>query len=49
MLLRQSYDRLHPGWEGRSIEKKGIRRDLARFYHYKRHNLLAPLRVAQLE
>lgn len=36
-----------PGWHRRLIERKSKRREMARFYHYKRHKLLAPLRVQE--
>jgi hypothetical protein len=47
VLLRQACDREYPGWAKRSIERKSKRREIARFYHYKRHKLLAPLRVKE--
>jgi SRSO17 transposase len=46
-LLRQACDRRYPGWAIRFTERRNKRRELARFYHYKRHNLLAPLRVKE--
>lgn len=36
-----------PGWFRRLIERKIKRRETARFYHYKRHKLLASLRVKE--
>ena len=47
VLLRQACDRRYPGWARRYIKRKSKRRELARFYHYKRHKLLAPLRVKE--
>jgi hypothetical protein len=44
-LLRQACNRTIPGWDRRTIERKRKRRKRAWFYHYKRHHLLAPLRV----
>jgi len=34
-------------WAMRFVKRKSRRRELARFHHYKRHNLLAPLRVKE--
>jgi SRSO17 transposase len=45
--LRQACNRRYPGWALRSMKRKSKRRELARFYHYKRRNLLAPLRVTE--
>jgi len=45
--VRQACDRKHPGWVMRLVKRKNRRRELARFHHYKRRNLLAPLRVAE--
>jgi len=47
ILLRRACDQQHPGWNLRSVQRKNARRELARFYHYKRYNLLAPLRLRQ--
>jgi hypothetical protein len=47
VLLRQACDRQYPGWAKRTIKRKSKRRELARFYHYQRHKLLAPLRVKE--
>jgi len=47
MLLRKACDRNCPGWAERLIQRKSKRRELARFYHYKAHKLLAPLRVKE--
>ncbi len=47
LFLRQACDRGHPRWAIRFVERKNRRRELARFHHYKRHNLLAPLRVKE--
>ncbi len=46
LLLRQACDCEHPDWEIRSAQRKSRRKELARFYHYKKRNLLAPLRPA---
>ena len=45
--LRQACDRRHPGWDIRSVQRKSNRKELARFYHYKKHNLLPPTRLKQ--
>ena len=47
LLLRQACDRRYPGWAIRFVKRKSKRRELARFHHYKRHKLLAPLRVKE--
>ena len=47
ILLRQACDRQHPDWEIRSAQRKSTRKELARFYHYKKHNLLPPRRLKQ--
>ena len=47
LLLCQACDRRYPGWAIRFVKRKSERRELARFHHYKRHNLLAPLRVKE--
>jgi len=47
LLLRQACDRGHPGWQIRFVQRRSGRRELARFHHYRRRNLLAPLRVAK--
>ena len=46
-LLRHARNRAARGWYRRLIERKSKRREMARFYHYKRHKLLAPLRVKE--
>jgi hypothetical protein len=43
-LLRKACERRYPGWVIRFTEHRNKRRKLARFYHYKRYNLLAPLK-----
>jgi len=47
VLLQQECDRRYPDWLIRSVKRKNERRELARFHHYKRHNLLVPLRVKE--
>jgi len=47
ILLRRACDQQHPGWNIRSVQRKNARRELALFYHYKRYNLLTPLRLRQ--
>ena len=46
-LLRQACDRKYPDWQMHCVKRKSRRKELARFHHYKSHNLLAPLRVAE--
>jgi len=47
MLLREACNRTYPGWAARCAKRKSRQRELARFYHYKRHKLLAPLKVKE--
>ena len=53
--MRSSATRQQSVWPARPdywsalclIERKSKRREMARFYHYKRHKLLPPLRVKE--
>ncbi len=38
-LLRQACDCKHPGWAMRSVKRTNKRRESARLYHYKQHNI----------
>ncbi|MDP7162003.1 MAG: hypothetical protein QF792_00735 [Phycisphaerae bacterium] len=49
LLLRQECDHTSPDWLMHSVKRRNERRVLARFHHYKRHNLLALLHVTELK
>ena len=47
ILLRRVCNQQHPGWDIMSAQRKTTRKELARFYHYKKRNLLPPPRLKQ--
>ena len=47
LLLRESLDREHPGWQRRLIQRKAVRKEEAYADHHIARGLVPPLRKEQ--